>query len=994
MKTLNFLSISVLMAFFVFAIVSCDDLVPKGTEADFESFTFPGIEGQAAIAPGATSGTITAKASAATVLSDIVPFFTISQGAKALVGSTEQKSGTTNPGFSATSPAVVTYSVISEDAKTNKTWTVTITKDSSNPSTEKDADFLSFTFEGIAGAATINKSAGTITAQAGDAVNLAAIKPVFSLSTGATAKVGAEAQVSNVTVNNFTNPVVYAVTSGDGSANRNWTVTITKGGGGGSTDLTELTNAMINQSNAVLQPGIYIVKTNLTLNSANNLTIQPGVEIRFEKDRSFAVDGKAILKAIGTQTQPILFTSAIVDNKQPGDWRGFVFIDSPNSEFEWCIFEYGSGGESWSNNGLLNIRACKVAVNYCIFQYALNSGIYLDNAAGGFSSFEQNRIKNCGETQNNQYPIRAEGGIMTVQGIGEGNGIETSKGISINGGSVDNTVLLRSFVPYIITGNITVKASSTLTLEAGTELMFGLQRSIQVDQGGKLIAIGDATNQITFTGNNPTKTAGDWYGIIIMNNGTGSEFEHCIFENGSGGDSWSNTGFLNIRNGAKISVKNCTFRDGKYSGIYLDGAGSGFATFDNNTIIGCGESQNNHYPMKAEGGVLTLSGIGVGNSITSGSSVATKGIGINGGTVTADMTLQSFVPYVIYTNYIAINDSYTLTLEAGTVLKFGIGRSIEVRKGGKLIAVGNASNKITFTSSNPTQNPGDWYGIFIMNDGTGSVFEHCIFEYGSGNSGWSNTGLLNLRNGAKTSVKNCTFREAKYSGIYLDGADSGFTVFDNNTITNCGENETDHYPIKADGGIMALEGIMYSTTDNVITTSKGIGIRGGTVNRAMKLKRYVYFVYTNDISVTSNVTEAILTIEPGAILKFGSNLSFTVGAGGRLIAQGGAAEADKIQFVGRVADPGYWYGVHFRGNSVLSGNIMNNCIVSHGGFGNSWTSKGNINCVETLANRVTIQNCRITHSLRNGIFLYRAGTVTMSGNVFQNIEGSDVLTEN
>ena len=188
---------------------------------------------------------------------------------------------------------------------------------------------------------------------------------------------------------------------------------------------------------------------------------------------------------------------------------------------------------------------------------------------------------------------------------------------------------------------------------------------------------------------------------------------------------------------------------------------------------------------------------------------------------------------------------------------------------------------------------------------------------------------------------------------------------------------------------MSLEGMMYS--ENSITTNKGIGINGGTVNKVMKLKKYPYIIYSSDISVTSSTSEAILTIDPGAVLKFGSNRSFTVNTGGRLIAQGTATE--KIHFIGLVADKGYWYGIHFRGSSVLSGNILNNCVISHGGYGSTWTSKGNISCVETLADRITIQNCLITMSLRNGIFLSSAGNVSRNNNVFEDIDGDDVKVE-
>ena len=95
--------------------------------------------------------------------------------------------------------------------------------------TEQDANIVAFTFEGIVGKADIKKEDFTVTAQAAETVELSEIVADFTLSTGATAKVGNVAQVSKQTANNFTNPVIYKVTSGDGETTNDWTVTITGG---------------------------------------------------------------------------------------------------------------------------------------------------------------------------------------------------------------------------------------------------------------------------------------------------------------------------------------------------------------------------------------------------------------------------------------------------------------------------------------------------------------------------------------------------------------------------------------------------------------------------------------------------------------------------------------------------------------------------------------------------------------------------------------------
>lgn len=82
----------------------------------------------------------------------------------------------------------------------------------------------------------------------------------------------------------------------------------------------------------------YVVTSTLTLASGVSLTIEPGVEVRFQSGMQMMVYGT--LSAAGSETQNILFTS---DNSFPsqGDWNGIQFkTGSSDSLLKWCVFEY------------------------------------------------------------------------------------------------------------------------------------------------------------------------------------------------------------------------------------------------------------------------------------------------------------------------------------------------------------------------------------------------------------------------------------------------------------------------------------------------------------------------------------------------------------------------------------------------------------------------------------------------------------------------------
>jgi hypothetical protein len=81
------------------------------------------------------------------------------------------------------------------------------------------------------------------------------------------------------------------------------------------------------------------------------LTIEPGVEIRLEKDARFEIGQftgdsppRGVLVAVGTQDHPILFTSAAA-TPMAGDWAGLRYVNtlSPANRLEYVTVRYAGG---------------------------------------------------------------------------------------------------------------------------------------------------------------------------------------------------------------------------------------------------------------------------------------------------------------------------------------------------------------------------------------------------------------------------------------------------------------------------------------------------------------------------------------------------------------------------------------------------------------------------------------------------------------------------
>jgi len=94
---------------------------------------------------------------------------------------------------------------------------------------QAQADFTAFNFDlDPTYAETINATNKTIDVEIYNSADITNLVAVYTTDAGATVKIGAVAQTSGTTANDFTNAVTYTVTSQDGNTVEDWVVTVTK----------------------------------------------------------------------------------------------------------------------------------------------------------------------------------------------------------------------------------------------------------------------------------------------------------------------------------------------------------------------------------------------------------------------------------------------------------------------------------------------------------------------------------------------------------------------------------------------------------------------------------------------------------------------------------------------------------------------------------------------------------------------------------------------
>ncbi len=211
-------------------------------------------------------------------------------------------------------------------------------------------------------------------------------------------------------------------------------------------------------------------------------------------------------------------------------------------------------------------------------------------------------------------------------------------------------------------------------------------------------------------------------------------------------------------------------------------------------------------------------------------------------------------PYIV-SGYLSVQTGATLTIEPGTIIKME--RGAYIRVSGELIADGNESEPIVFTSAaddnyggdtNGDGNAtvplaGDWYSIGYWHGGTG-LLNHCKILYGGSSGGVVSVYL------ATATLSNNLIMHTSSDGILVQHSQS--PTLNNNTILNAGGRGIwiDDYPAST---TKVYDNTIKNSTDiGILITAGTPDIHGNTVadnrNYALKLTGGISTVQNNTLS--------------------------------------------------------------------------------------------------------------------------------------------------
>ncbi len=625
---------------------------------------------------------------------------------------------------------------------------------------------------------------------------------------------------------------------------------------------------------------------------------------------------------------------------------------------------------------------------------------------------------------------------------------------------------------------------TTLTIEPGVTLKFAPSTKPYLKIGhssepGQIIAQGTASDRIVFTSASSSPSEGDWENINLSSYSENCILDYCdiLYGGYNGGNSDCNL-YISNPNGTSLTISNTNINYSSAHGIYLSDidfsldfnnlsiennlkSGIYHNNSDNDFLISyvnCNINNNNEYGIFFDANRL----IDIDNSEFSNNGFYpincfpnqvgsingnnefqndTK-IEIKGGTITIDSYWSDFyTPFNV--SYLILDDITvqgtdgnngltTLEIESGSKFEFDPSTHPRLKIGndydepGQIIAQGNSTNRIIFTSASTNPQPGEWEGLNLTTYSQDCILDYCDILYGGYNGGNSDCNLyISNPNGTSLTISNTDINYSSAHGIYLSDTDISLDfnnlniennlksgVYHNNSdndflvsYTNCNINNNSEYGIFFDAnrnieinnsdflnnGISPIRaypnqvgGILNT---NTFQSNQYIEVNGGTISLDSYWNNFfsnygTYYYILNDLKIIGtdgNDGVTTLQIEEGANLRFdpSDHPFLQVGDQGSS-SDPGKLLANGVTFTSTAASPqpGDWSGIEFECDDFES--IIENSIITYAGYG---SSDNNANIEIRYDSYVTLLHNEILHSNQNGIYVYGEPDVNIHNNL-------------
>lgn len=537
-------------------------------------------------------------------------------------------------------------------------------------------------------------------------------------------------------------------------------------------------------ANYTVEKGCWLVLKTPTIAAAVTVTVKPGARLLFSAGTRLAFSADQVLSAVGTQSEPILFTGA---GPARGFWKGLLFDGTANaSTLEWVTVEYG--GDTAADADAANVkltgdsRGVRVGFSHVTLRESEGFGLWLAGSAV-LPTFTANTL-----TANTLGPLSLDAetvGRLDAASTFTGNGKDELEVRSYR--LLTSATWVNPGVPYHLTADFASIGAAKLTLSAGVKLIFPPEGALTISgDGAALITEGTAADPVVLTGETPAR--GAWEGVVFDNsNNTDNQLRYARVEYAGNTSSDAKAAGVVLRadsHGVQVKLDHLVVRESQGYGLRLAGSA---------LIPGVHSSS---FTANALGAVLAdteaVEQLGP-DSLFTGNDV--DRVFLEGQWVSGTVTWRDLgVPYVF--TGITIAPKAVWTLEPGVVLEMRPQSRIDVGGGDGVgfHAAGTSAKPITITGTEKTN--GSWDGIdFDTTLNAANVLDNCVVEYGGGGARFGWHAMINSHSdshGVRVAVTNSTIRHSATWGIYFNGAQTGAVT--GNTYLDNAQGDYFHEP--------------------------------------------------------------------------------------------------------------------------------------------------------------------------------------------------------
>ncbi len=274
----------------------------------------------------------------------------------------------------------------------------------------------------------------------------------------------------------------------------------------------------------------YIVDGRVEINA--KVTIDPGVRIEFEEDEDFRITSSGYIEAIGTEDDPITFTSANI----PGGmhWRGILVRSSDmRNILQHVVVEYAGNSNTPLGPYSSQNRSTNIGIDDGARLSVINSQIRNGKGYGIFVRGSLIEHEGNSYTDNTSAAVSVHvrnAGVMDDASVFSGNSVD---GVEIYGGTIEEEMVwskLHNKSPYYISDHVYVEAPLTITEGVRFELAEDVNISIEEGSGDSFMQVSGTQNMpVVFTRANPEADQ-YWRGIRYRTSDNRNSMNYVVVE--------------------------------------------------------------------------------------------------------------------------------------------------------------------------------------------------------------------------------------------------------------------------------------------------------------------------------------------------------------------------------------------------------------------------------------------------------------------------------